>query len=350
MKITKVLRNATPILFLDNRMCLCLRYGELIILDVFTRQFYSVCRLEFDLKRRILSKNRICSRRFGLNEIHGIAITRNTVLLWYHRAFYLLDLKSNRIECIERNRKVLYLARISSGIYFGDYGYNPRKESKSIFRYEPESKKFRKIYTFEMGKVNHIHNIIEDSEIHRIYVFTGDFDESAAIYYTDDDFGTVQLLAGGDQTYRACVGYAGHGDIIYATDSPLEKNFLIRLYPEKGKDFLYELNGSVIYGLSTGKQLIFSTVVEPASNENDNTVNNYRYKRGQGIKDWNVHLLRYDFVSNRLECLLEVHKDFFPMMPYKFGTFRFPSNMSDDVIICKGEAVKKYDGWIIRIE
>lgn len=351
--VERIKKNVMPILMLEENVVLGLNHGNLVILKINSKKMHKVCNLEKSIMRRLFSYSRPLTRRYGINEIKGVKLSNNKAFLNYHKRFYILDLEEFTLmeiaESDGANGSILYLSETSRGILFGDYGYNPLKTKMSIFHYNPQNNKIQKIYTFENGMVNHIHNLIEDKINGRIWIFVGDFNESAAIYYTDDFFRTVNLYLGGSQQYRGCCGISLGNVLVYATDSPTETNHIYRSV-EGANESIVELNGSVIYGYTIDNHLIISTTVENQTNEMNNKSNNYRYNKGDGIKDWYIELLDIE-VGEAIEVkkMLRIKKDILPMMPFKYGCFRFPSNGQVNPIISMGQAVQKYDQWLIKV-
>ncbi len=350
--VERIKKNVMPILMLDDNVLLGLNHGNLVIVEIDTKKMHRVCSIEKDIMRKLFSYSRPLARRYGINEIKGVKFSKNKALLNYHKRFYILDLDKfilrELAECDGANGSTLYLSDTSHGVIFGDYGYNPLKTVMSIFHFDPNDNTIKKVYTFESGKINHIHNLIEDRNSGRIWILVGDFDKSAAIYYTDDFFKSVNLYLGGSQQYRGCCGISIGNVLVYATDSPTETNHIYRSV-EGANESIAELNGSVIYGYTIDNHLIVSTTVENQTDEMNNKSNNYRYNKGYGIKDWYIEVLDIEVDETiTINKVLRAKKDILPMMPFKYGCFRFPSNGQVNPIITMGQAVQKYDQWLIK--
>lgn len=346
-------RGYVPLLFLSESSLLCFAHGQLRLINVDSLKENDVCSLPLDNKRKILSYSRIFARRFGVNEIKAVGINQKKVLIFYHHRYYILNLDDKTITCVDAKSdypmNALYLSHTSMGVLVGEYGYNPNKEARTVYRLNETNDSFVPIYTFRKGEINHIHNIIEDNKTGRIWVFTGDFDDSAAIYYTDDKFATLTRSVFGNQLFRCCCGVSINNTLYYATDTPTFENHICKL-----KDGVVEkqhtLNGSCIYGVAFGSSLLLSSTVENQPNELDNTVNKYRYNLGSGIKDWYVEIVLYNTCNDTYRVLLRTKKDFLPMMPYKFGCYRFPSNLLSDRAVAYGQAIRKYDQKLISVD
>lgn len=355
-RIIKVHKHAVPICQ-NGKKLLCYSHGNLIIVDAnHENKILSKIKFPVDKLRIALSYFSISSRRFGLTSVFGCMVDDDRSLLTFRRHFYLFDWNNKSLKEIDVHNKgangnVLHFAYTSHGVIWGDYGYNPEKNPMGIFCYDKEQNEVVKLWEFRRGEINHIHNIIEDKDTHRLWVFTGDFNDSAAIFYTDDYFQTLRCAVRGAQRNRSCIAISKNNVLYYATDSSNEDcNGIYKL--ENGKiNKLHDINGSVIYGYSTEDELIFSTTVENQAEEFNNSDNMYRYNLGGGIKDWYVECVRYNVMQDKYDCFIRVKKDFLPMLPFLYGLFRFPeSGGGSDDIFMFGQAVKKYDQWLVNIK
>lgn len=206
-------------------------------------------------------------------------------------------------------------------------------------------------YCFPEGRVLHIHNIIADYQNQRLLILTGDSDQESGIWEAKNDFSEMNLLLGGTQQYRACVAFPENGHIVFATDTPLEENYLYD-YDEKEQvvHTVCALPGPVIFGAvvenSGGKTYVFSTSVEP-----DSQITGLRYmvthKLGQGVKTRESHV----FAGNRYRGFREVHKfkkDIWPMGLCQFGNTCFPNGKLKRLSVCP-QGVKKYSGKTMEV-
>lgn len=89
----------------------------------------------------------------------------------------------------------------SACVYFGEYNDNPR--GVRVVRVHPSTQTVEVCWHFPRNEIRHIHAIHHDRYRNRLWICTGDRDHESALYFTDDEFQTVQRFAGGDQTWRA---------------------------------------------------------------------------------------------------------------------------------------------------
>lgn len=343
-----------PLINWDNERILCFYLGWITFFDKRTCRLSKIVLMPNSRIRSLFIYSRILRRRFGLYEIKATKINEEIVFLWYHGVFYLLNIDSKQLSVVANTHKtstnsVLYLTSTTLGPLWGDYGYNPYKKSRSIYRYNVSTSCIELLYSFPEGEINHIHNIIEDPKSGRVWIMTGDFGDSAAIYYTDDFFKSLICVAKGNQNYRSCFGVSFNNTLYFMTDTPFCENHIVQLKDGRFK-ILYTIKGSCIYAMLQGSRIIGSTTVENETNEMNNSVNNFKYNLGKGIKDWSVDVFSFDMNTEFYEVLCTVKKDILPMMPFGYGCFRFPENHVDNnELYCYGQAVRRYKHKLIKI-
>ena len=206
-------------------------------------------------------------------------------------------------------------------ICFGGYRVNKDKEPVHIYK-RIDVDKWAIIYTFEKGFINHVHNIVPDPYRNCLWVFTGDFNESSAIWKIKDNFKTVECVLSNDQKYRGCVAFPVSEGLIYATDSPFAPNYIYLMRDDLSTETICEIAGSCIYGCQFYDKFAFSTTVEPDGRHNSTLNLLVSRKRGAGIKD----MYSYMYVGNISEGFKEVYKekkDFWPYL-FQFGVMSFP--------------------------
>lgn len=332
------------------------------LMDLSDYSLEYIVELKSSLKHRIISKNRMLVRLFRLEPRIGIVFKEDKIIVSFKGRLYKIDILKKKMEIFHEFRKemsnplnMLYindLEGFDNQICYGEYFTNFEKKEVNIYSYNLKNKIWEIKYIFAEGKINHIHSLIKDTFRNRIWILTGDFDEAAGIYYTDDNFKTVKEFLVGKQLYRACIFIPVNDGIIYATDSPDEDNSInfIDLINQKSRiKKLYKLDGSCIYGTEIHDGVIFSTTVEPKTEEKNKILSLISYKRGKGIKSWRSSVVLWNKKNGCIK-LLEGKKDFYPMGLFQFGTMIFPDNKKNkNEIVCYGIALKKYDGKILKI-
>ena len=228
------------------------------------------------------------------------------------------------------------------GVYFGEYFANPNKKDVKIYRINFEFN-IKEIYIFEQGKIEHIHSLVFDNFRDCIWVLTGDFKESAAIWQVKNNFNLVIKIFGGNQLYRSCVAFPLKEGLLYATDSQYQQNTinLLSLENENWKvDSLCNINGPVIYGTKYKNMYLFSTSVEGISSDKPLLLRYLDRKSGPGISEDYSHIVLGN-IENGFETIFKSKKDRLPFVLFQFGVFTFPNgeNLTPN-IICSPRALK----------
>ena len=209
------------------------------------------------------------------------------------------------------------------------------------------------MYTFSAGVVQHIHQISYDEYRDCYWILTGDQDRECAIWQASIDFSTVTPVFSGQQKYRSCYIMPSRKGIAYATDTPIEKNWIY--YSEQATDGtwaepkrIFEMPGPCIYGkkLNDGRY-IMATSVEP-----DAILTNFRYylssKLGGGVRERSTSLI-CGSPDGQFDELLKFEKDFLKMWLFQFGNILFPNVEATERVLCTGQSLKKIDGKTIQV-
>lgn len=329
-----------------GNLLVCNRKSQLLVHDIQSDKFELIGDLPLASKHKLFMHFSLAARALRLVNFTSISLDEKRVLFAYRGRVYLVDLLNKEIKPvlnIDKGKRPLFFChvkegnhRTKAGIYYGDYCGNPDKEPINILYVDPETFEKRVVYTFEKGKVNHIHNVVFDEDRDCIWVFSGDFGDAAAIWRTNDSFKTLECVLKGDQDYRADVVTIFEGDIWYATDAPFAPNHLMRLY-EIGGEWMIEkvapLNGPVIYGGRMGDKLVFSTDVESDGIYKNRFEALTSRKLGNGIKDYNAYVYAFDLKTKELKVIYQCKKDILPFVVFQFGAIMFPGGCCDGRII-----------------
>ena len=214
------------------------------------------------------------------------------------------------------------------GVYFGGYLGNSKKRPVSIYHRDGVDH-WEIVYTFPEGVINHVHNIVADHYRQCLWIFTGDFGESAAIWKVTGGFRNVECIACNNQIYRGCVAYALPEGLLYATDAPFAENFICLMDTETNKvRRIFPMHGSCIYGCCWKDNYVFSSTVEGDGRNMSRMEFLFTRKLGMGIKDKYVHM----YVGNLTEGFREIYKekkDGLPLYTFQFGVFKFPYGSND---------------------
>ncbi len=214
---------------------------------------------------------------------------------------------------IPRGSRPLSLCHAADGkLYFGDYFGNPGRAPVRIYAATYPALDFEPVYTFPAGAIRHVHGVFEDPFADALWVTTGDIGQEAAIWRTEDQFGTLKPVLRGGQQYRAVTLLFTTDHVYFGTDTPLEQNYICRFNRLTGVvERLVAVQGSVFHGCKVGEVLVFSTAVEPSK---VNTASHaYIWASRDGV---------------RWTCLKGYRKDCWPLKLFQYGQILFPSGIN----------------------
>ena len=330
-KVEVVQRHMQPLCFLPSGKLVAYRFGKVFILE--NDRVEKTIKIFSSIKETILGRCQWISRLLRLGIRATEVIDENNILISVSNTIFELNLKdgilSSGYYCGKGIRPLMFaqvsdVSSVKKGIYFGEYLSNPDKHEVDIYR-RTGVDKWSVVHTFKQGEINHIHAIIPDKYRDCLWVFTGDFDESAAIWKVTDDFNNVERILCAKQAYRGCVAFAIEEGLLYATDAPFASNSIFLMNP-----FTYDLkeiapiNGSCIYGCKWRDNYVFSTTVEGDGRNTSRMEFYFGRKRGAGIKNDYVYL----YIGNPINGFKEIYKarkDCLPYYTFQFGVFKFPS-------------------------
>lgn len=324
-----VAKRTTPLCWLPSGKLACYREGRIVIYN------NGIVESEFvvytDIKETILSKCNFLQRGMRLGIRASLALDNEVIIISKGTMLYEVNLNTFKLSkgfSLEQGVRPLNLTPIrringfDNCTVFGGYLTNNDKKPVHIYK-RTDVDKWEIVYTFPFGAINHVHNIIPDNYRNCLWIFTGDFDESAAIWKVTDNFKKVERVLCNDQKYRGCVCFPVKEGLIYATDAPFAQNYIYLMTPDHKVSPIREIDGSCIYACKVGDKYVFSSTVEPDGRKNT-LLRLFTYmKRGAGIKDMYVHM----YAGNMEDGFKEINKEKKDWLPYalQFGTFRFPS-------------------------
>ena len=372
----------TPLCIMPDGKLVCYKYGDIIIFrNGIEEKRFSLLRSR---KEVLLGRYKYFYRLFRLGIRAAEILVNDCILLSVGNYNYELDLQDGILSkgwyCGDGIRRLIMTAvnnieGFDDGIYFGGYLGNRSKKPVHVYK-RIGVDDWQVVYTFPQGAINHVHNIVADPYRNCLWIFTGDFDEAAAIWKVTDNFKRVERVACNDQRYRACVAFALPEGLLYATDAPFADDYIYLLKPNTNRrqteshlsslnvgrgakeedevngtnqtnDFeieqLFPIHGSCIYGCQWKDKYVFSSTVEGDGRHTSRWEFYFGRKRGAGIKDDYVHM----YMGNLQEGFKEIYKEKKDCMPYytfQFGAFKFPYGVNNtDTLFFQPVATKKND-------
>lgn len=328
----------------------CRRRGE--------KAEFFVGSLAESLPEDVLSRLRLSSRLLRLEPRCGLFLDDDTALVCWHGRVFRVSLPDRRIAEEHRFRPgmssplALVPIRDNPGfedcVLYGEYINDGAENEIRIFRRASGSGVWAPVFSFEAGRIKHIHAIFSCPRRESLIVFTGDKDCESGIWEIARDFSGLRRILGGSQQFRAVAGFVTEDGIVYATDAPNEPNGLFFCdYTGGSRRRLAEIAGPAIYGAPLpGGRYVFSTSVEP---EKDRGLRSWvSYRRGRGIADSRSHLYLVE-PDLTVRELYAGKKDLLPMRLFGFGTFQFPQGQREGVTAV-GQSLRGLDGKTIALD
>ena len=340
-------------LYIDNEFGLLYKRGNLYICDSSFNNIKLLCKIPYKGLKRFLVRFRITERLFRLEPRALSLINKKNVLMSCNGVVYNINISNGDIVPEHFFRRgmnnpiafcsVYNLLSFDDGVIYGEYWANCSLEEVCI--YQRKCNVWGKVYAFPKGSILHIHGFSFDPKNNRILIMTGDSSEQSGIWEAKDNFKDVKPIFIGKQSYRSCVAFSLDGGVLYATDTPIEQNYIIFINSGTIK-LLHEMPGPCIFGKRFANSIgsvnyLFSTSVEP-----DSRLMRWRYmftnRLGEGVADRYSYIV-YGNIHDGFRNILRLKKDAYPMVLFQFGNILFPDNYTDNIFVCP-QGISKYDG------
>jgi hypothetical protein len=209
---------------------------------------------------------------------------------------------------VQRGTRPLHITAVPGGrIYWGEYFDNRERAEVHIYASDDGGQTWHFAYTFPVGDIRHVHNIVYDRWGDCVWILTGDEGAECRILRADRDLRSVETVLSGNQQARAVAAIPMPDGLYLSTDAPFEQNHILRLDRRGRLDQLADLPGSSIFGCRVSNALFFSTMAEPSS------VNSTQ----------EVHLIG-SLDKKSWPLLAKWKKDAFPMRYFQYGNVILP--------------------------
>ncbi len=359
MNISVVKKNTKPLYINSDGDSVVYHKGLLVILDKRKRK-KNIIRLPLSFTKRAAVRIRFFERMLRLVPRGAEFLDDGCFVFAYNGKIYKADLTEGAVT--EEYRllrgmnsplainKIEKVEGFEDCLVFGDYTQNKDCKPVSIYaRGLGKECRWEKKFEFADKQISHVHAVIADPYRKGLIVLNGDSNKGSAVWLIRDNYRSAECLVSGMQKYRSCAAAVLKEGIIYATDTPLEQNFLYELSRRKGEwktREICKLSGPSVYSVQTENGIYFSTTVEPDSRLSY-LKKMFSTKPGEGVKDKASHIVRY--ASGEAKEILFLEKDVFPMGLLQFGSIQFPKQYESHCLHAYVCGLKKYDGCWIRI-
>jgi hypothetical protein len=261
--------------------------------------------------RKLTSRHRLSSRlvRDGFHAL--TVLPAGVVIAAVPGAIVTLAPGAGEFRCthrITRGTRPLHITSTPQGVvYWGEYFDNAAREPVRIYGSHDSGATWQIAYEFPRGAIRHVHNIVYDRWQGCLWVLTGDYGEECRMLRASPDFSKVEVVLAGNQQARAVAMVTGREGLYFATDTPLESNFIYRMDRAGTLERLSAISGSSIYGCAVGDAAFFTTMVEPSEANPDSSARIYG---ARGAQSW--------------QSLAAWQKDRWPMRWFQYGNALLP--------------------------
>jgi hypothetical protein len=221
-------------------------------------------------------------------------------------------------------------------LYFGEYFNNPGRDEVHVFR-SVDGRQWEVAFTFPRGEVRHVHGVVYDRYRRGLWVLTGDDGDEAAIWWTSDDFRTLDPVIRGCQAARAVSALPAPQGLLVPSDTPSEPNFVHRLDPQTGRmERLEYVPGSVFAVGRTRSLYLVSTALERSSVNVDPRVALYASADGETWAPVARFERDFAFIDDKRGYLQ------YPMVLLPGG------EQTNGSVLATGQALKRLHGRLLR--
>lgn len=368
MKLIKSLPGYKPLAVVGASLVLS-RGRQLFISDLDLNSLVPLATLPARRGLDILSKFRIFDRILRLSITTMLVTPDKIAFANIGDEIWRIDIATKEVSLdfvIPKGRKSLNLSHIKNiGSYkdvivFGDYFANcfgpmlgtglSTADPPAVHiwaRSANGSPVWNVLASFAGDDIDHIHNVVHDVDGNRIFALIGDTGNGVGFWEWSQQAQKFIPFQTGQQSNRSTWAIVESNEMIYATDTQLEQNYLMKsqLQNKARPEVIAEIDGSSIYSARTLNRIVFSTSVEPGRPSGSFIKDALERRPGPGIKGTKAKIYLFDPKAGDLAEVFSAEKDAIPLRLGQFGSFMFPTGMEslDDRFFAYGNAVKECD-------
>ncbi|MEW6404300.1 MAG: hypothetical protein AB1649_21080, partial [Chloroflexota bacterium] len=200
------------------------------------------------LWRRLSSAHRLSARllRDGYHTLVGL--TDGTLVAALPKAIAVLQPGTCQFEAtfrIPRGTRPLALAATPAGhIFWGEYFNNSQRDAVHVYGSSDGGRSWQIVYTFSPDSICHVHSITYDPYADCLWVLTGDEGDECRVVRATPEWSSLEVVLAGNQQARGVTLLPLPDALYFATDTPLEQNYVYRLHRDGCLERLTRLAGS----------------------------------------------------------------------------------------------------------
>ena len=279
------------------------------------------------LWRRLSSANRLGGRLFRDGYHALVGLPDGSLVAALPKVIAVLQPGARCFETtfrIPRGTRPMALAATPYGhVFWGEYYDNPQRDAVHIYGSSDGGRSWQIVHTFPPGSIRHVHSVTYDPHADCLWVLTGDEGDECCILRARPDWSSFEVVISGNQQARAVTLVPLPDALYFATDTPLEQNYVYRLLRDGHLERLIPLTGSSFWSCQVNQALFFSTVVEPSPVNRDSRATLYGSADGA---NW--------------ATLVRWQRDAWPSRLFQYANIILPSGDNDtDILAATGLAV-----------
>src|SRR5258706_2700143 len=167
---------------------------------------------------------------------------------------------------LQRGTRPLNIAVAPDGrVFWGEYFDNLGRDAVYGYGSDDRGASWKGVYSFEKNAIRHVHNIVYDHWENCFWVLTGDVGPECRILRASLDWSRVETVISGNQQARAVAAVPKEDGLYFASDTPLEQNYIYKLDRQQNLARLAQIHSSVLCGCSVGNTVFFTTMIEPSA-------------------------------------------------------------------------------------
>jgi len=174
---------------------------------------------------------------------------------------------------LQRGTRPLNITVAPDGrVFWGEYFDNPERDAVHVYGSNDRGANWKVVYSFGKGAIRHVHNIVYDQWGNCFWVLTGDMGAECRVLRASVDWSRIDSVISGNQQARAVAAVPREDGLYFASDTPLEQNYIYKLDRQGNLTRLAEIHASVLCGCAVGDAVFFTTMIEPSAVNLDRSV------------------------------------------------------------------------------
>ena len=214
---------------------------------------------------RIKRSHRLLKRLFRVEIRNVLEIEERKIAICTNRSMFHLDLDSFALTKVSDfpGPGPLRMGFDGSRLLYGEYFTNRDRNPVNVWTSTDLGVSWHKLQTFT--DIRHVHGVFYDPYRNQFWMTSGDLDHESHLRCSSDLFSSYETIYSGKQLYRIIELVFFKDHMIYGTDTPLDKNHIVRIDRDSNHLTKIEsLPGSVFYLRKTNAGLFCTTAVEPS--------------------------------------------------------------------------------------